>query len=61
MSNSSKELGRKAKEDLETAREAAKRASKTFKVINDPDAKKLADAASDAADKGVKYVQKRLG
>jgi len=60
MSKDSKRLGQLAKEDLESAREAAKKAAEKFRVIGDKEGKKFADDAADSADKGVSHVEKRM-
>ena len=57
---SKKNIAREAHKDLRDAQKSAKRASEKFKVIGDPDGKKLADNAADAADEGANYVEKRL-
>jgi hypothetical protein len=61
MGETKKALGRSAKKDFEEMEKQAKRASEKLKTIGDPDGKKLADNAADAAKKGKDYIEKRLG
>ncbi len=60
-SNRNKNLGEDARDDLADASKSAKKAADKFKSIGDPDGKKLADDAADAADKGLSYITKRIG